>query len=94
MRAGQPSVHGQQGGVERFGQGDIERIPAPNRVTELPRPIQQQAVPDALTRPVPKVCDRLPRGCAVQPAAQELPANHPHHLHVNDVRCGLISVEC
>ncbi len=92
VRSRKSHVQRQQRGIECLRQRDVERVPSPYRIAQLPRPLQKPAVPEPLPGPVPQISYRLSGGRAVQPPAQVLSADHAHHLNVDHVWRYLVDV--
>jgi hypothetical protein len=86
------AVHGDQGGIETFGEGDIDSVPSPDVESELPSTRQEAPMAVALSWPVAQILDRL-LGCScVEVAGEELATHDTQHLDIDDVGRCLIRV--
>src|SRR2546428_2638078 len=58
-RGGETRVRREQCRIERFGERDVQRIPRPHRVAQVPCAGEERAVPVSLAGPRAKVVDGL-----------------------------------
>ena len=91
-RSRQPQVAGEEDRVQGLSERDIHGVPSTDRVAQLPRPVQEQPVSEAFTRPCLEILNCLGGFSAVQPATQMLTPDHPKDLDVHNMRCSMIGV--
>ena len=92
MCAGQPAIEGQQCGVERLGESNVERVPAAKGAAQIPGAIHDPAMAEPLTRPIAEVGNGLPSGRRVHVTPQMLSADHSENFDVNHMRCGVVGI--
>ena len=91
-RLGKPLITGEQCRVQRLGEGHVHRVPPAQRVSQLPRAIEQQPMAESLRRPRFEILDGLTSGSTVESASPVLSAHDAENLDVYDVRRGLVRV--
>ena len=92
MRASQPSIESQQCGVERLGESDVERVPTPDRVAQIPGAIDDPSMTEPLAGPLAQVGNCLPGGGRVEVSPKMLSTDHPENLDVNHMRRRMVGV--
>jgi hypothetical protein len=89
----QAGVRGDERRLHNLGQSDVERIPGAHGLPELPNPVEERTVGEALPWPIAKILNGLCGRRYVEPAGEVVPSDYADHLDVDDRWSRMVSVE-